>query len=211
MDKKTIYILLIIAIMLSIASVVISFIRIEPITWDIVSILSFLVTILIGWQIYTIINVKKELDSLHSFKTEIEKSSKEIKEDVVRMQGEILNVIQEKIHDTRNNINEEWMRNVSFLSGYVLISSKNDAVGLVRFLFNQYFINQGKGGMVEELPYSLLATMMKAKDIKFEALVGLIKEVPFNEKEAFIHRVINSPSEPNELKELIKKLLKETL
>lgn len=211
MDKKTIYTLFIIAIMLSTASVVISFIRIEPITWDIVSILSFLVTILIGWQIYTIINVKKELDSLHSFKTEIEKSSKEIKEDVVRMQGEILNVIQEKIHETRNNINEEWMRNVSFLSGYVLISSKNDAVGLVRFLFNQYFISQGKGGMAEELPYSLLITMMKGKDIKFEALVGLIKEVPFYEKEAFIHRVINSPSEPDELKELIKKLLKETL
>ena len=56
-----------IAIIFSITAICISYIHAKPLSWDIagvlVGILSMLVTVLIGWQIYTIIDINKRIDN----------------------------------------------------------------------------------------------------------------------------------------------------
>ena len=56
-----------IAIIFSITAICISYTHAKPLNWDIagvlVSILSMLVTVLIGWQIYTIIDIGKRIDN----------------------------------------------------------------------------------------------------------------------------------------------------
>lgn len=63
MEKKCVIISCVVSAMLSISAVCISLLRCEPITMDwmgvLVGVLSFLVTILLGWQIYTLIDIQK--------------------------------------------------------------------------------------------------------------------------------------------------------
>lgn len=73
MKKENIHTgLSLIAIMFSITAICVSCIRINPLTWDVAGILvgalSMLVTVLIGWQIYTIIDVNKRIDNQVSIK-----------------------------------------------------------------------------------------------------------------------------------------------
>lgn len=80
MSKKRIYTLFIIAIVFSVASISISIycnIRLmEPITWDMLGILagilSVLVTVLVGWQLYNILSFESRINKL---KREIQKES----------------------------------------------------------------------------------------------------------------------------------------
>ena len=89
---------------ISIAAIIISIIALanvkptQELNFDymggIVGVLSFLVTLLIGYQIYTVINVKEELKELQKFRSEIntviEKKVKGIKE---QMDDELNNVL----------------------------------------------------------------------------------------------------------------------
>ena len=65
MSKKNIWILFGTSVLLSIASICISLLRSEPLTWDgmsaLVGILSLLVTLLLGWQIYTFIDIENKI------------------------------------------------------------------------------------------------------------------------------------------------------
>ena len=66
------------AILISIAALFVSWLRCEPLEADwigiLVGVLSLLVTILIGWQIYSVIDMKKTVDDIkiHSTKTQEE-------------------------------------------------------------------------------------------------------------------------------------------
>lgn len=208
MSKKRIYTLFIIAIALSLISLGLSFYHHhrlqEAVTWDslgiLVGILSLLVTVLIGWQIYTIINVKEELNSVQKFKSDTQKQLQLYKVE-----------IQKEIQEAKDKIRDEGIRNISFMGGYTLKISKGNAPETIKYLFNQHFINLNENGFAEELSYSLLTTIIKKTDIKFDTIKELVKDVPFNELEAFTHRVLTkTPPESSELKELIKRLLKET-
>lgn len=63
MNNKGIIILFVTSIALSFAAICLSYLRCEPITMDwmgvLVGVLSFLVTILLGWQIYTLLDIQK--------------------------------------------------------------------------------------------------------------------------------------------------------
>lgn len=63
MKNKAVIVLCAVSISLSLAALCISFFRCEPITMDwmgvLVGVLSFLVTILLGWQIFTLLDIQK--------------------------------------------------------------------------------------------------------------------------------------------------------
>ena len=63
MNNKTTIILFIVSILLSISALCVSILRCEPMTADwlgiLVGVLSLLVTFLLGWQIYTLIDIRK--------------------------------------------------------------------------------------------------------------------------------------------------------
>lgn len=99
MDKKTIYTLFIIAIVFSVASISISIycnVRLfEPIKWDMLGILagilSVLVTVLIGWQLYNIL----------SFESRINKLKREIKIESIKQSEALKKEIDYKIDDVQ--------------------------------------------------------------------------------------------------------------
>ena len=63
MKNKAVIVLCAVSIFLSLAALCTSYFRCEPITMDwmgvLVGVLSFLVTVLLGWQIYTLLDIKK--------------------------------------------------------------------------------------------------------------------------------------------------------
>ena len=65
----------VITLVIGIAALSVSFFRCEPITMDwmgvLVGVLSFLVTILLGWQIYTLIDIRKIQQDVKSNKAEM--------------------------------------------------------------------------------------------------------------------------------------------
>lgn len=74
MGNKSIIVLCIISIALSCAALCMSYLRCEPITMDwmgvLVGILSLLVTFLLGWQIYTMFDIRKIQEEVKKDKTE---------------------------------------------------------------------------------------------------------------------------------------------
>ena len=74
MNKKTTIVLFIVSMLLSISALCVSILRCEPMTADwmgiLVGVLSFLVTILLGWQIYTLIDIRKIQQDVKKNKTE---------------------------------------------------------------------------------------------------------------------------------------------
>lgn len=63
MKNKAVIVLCAVSISLSLAALCIAYFRCEPLTMDwmgvLVGVLSFLVTLLLGWQIYTLIDIRK--------------------------------------------------------------------------------------------------------------------------------------------------------
>lgn len=91
MNKKTIYTLFIIAIVLSVVSISISIycnVRLfEPIKWDMLGILagilSVLVTVLVGWQLYNILSFESRINKLkREIKIESIKQSEALKKEI---------------------------------------------------------------------------------------------------------------------------------
>lgn len=75
MNKRTIIILFVVSIVLSISALCVSLLRCEPITAEwmgvLVGILSFAVTILLGWQIYTLMDIRKIQKEVKDNKAEV--------------------------------------------------------------------------------------------------------------------------------------------
>lgn len=110
MSKKRIYTLFIIAIVFSMTSIIISIycsIRlVEPIKWDMLGvlagILSILVTILVGWQLYNLLSFDSRINKL---KQEIQKESIKqlvlLKNESIKQSEALKKEISYKIDDTQ--------------------------------------------------------------------------------------------------------------
>ena len=103
MKKASISIFLsIIAIIICIINFFVFNIRVAPYEFDVygvlVGILGILVTFLLGWQIFSVFQMKKEIDKLKAdisqeVDTEIEKLRKDIKEHTNEMDDELRNLV----------------------------------------------------------------------------------------------------------------------
>lgn len=125
MRKKNVLILFGASILLSIISICISLIRSEPLTWDgmsvLVGILSLLVTILLGWQIYTFIDIENKIKRI--IKEEFDKKTKDVYTAIIG------NTLTYQVEDAKFYIeNREWNRALSLqthiLQGYINLNQK---------------------------------------------------------------------------------------
>lgn len=123
MSKKRIYTLFIIAILLSTASLIISFIRIEPVTWDglgvLAGILSILVTLLLGWQIFYAIDIEKRMQAI-------------VKREALKTKDEIANVLQKYV------INNNIISNIESLKYYITNRQWSRVASLYSRLIDDY-------------------------------------------------------------------------
>lgn len=132
MSKKSIWILFGVSILLSIISICISLVRSEPLTLDgmsvLVGILSLLVTLLLGWQIYTFIDIKCRIKNM--IKEEIDGKAKYV------YNGIIGNAITYQVEDVKfYTIEKDWNRVLSLynniLRGYIKLEDKGNIEEMV--------------------------------------------------------------------------------
>ena len=110
MSKKNIWILFGTSVLLSIASICISLLRSEPLTWDgmsaLVGVLSLLVTLLLGWQIYTFIDIKGRIKEM--VKKEVDGKAGDV------YNGIIGNTIIYQVEDAKfYTLEKDWNRVLS--------------------------------------------------------------------------------------------------
>ena len=132
MSKTRICILFGISVLLSIASICISLIRSEPLTFDgmsaLVGILSALVTVLIGWQIYTFVDIKSRV------KEEVQKAINEKADSVYK--GIVGNTLIYQVEDARfYSLEKDWNRVLSLynniLRGYIRLGDKENIESMI--------------------------------------------------------------------------------
>lgn len=117
MNKRKVYTLFIIAVVFSFSSFCVSLIRVEPITWDslegLAGILSILVTLLLGWQIFYVIDIERKMKSIVN--KELAKTKDEVANVLYR--SIISNSLEENIESIKYYItNREWSRVASIYS-----------------------------------------------------------------------------------------------
>ena len=132
MSEKKIWTLFGISVLLSIASICISFIRSEPLTFDgmsvLVGILSLLVTLLLGWQIYTFIDIKGRIKEM--VKMEVDGKAE------YAYKGIIGNTITYQIEDAKfYSVEKDWNRVLSLynniLRGYIKLGDKKEIEDMI--------------------------------------------------------------------------------
>lgn len=178
MSKKRIYTLFIIAIALSAVSLTVSFVRIEPVTWDglggLAGILSILVTLLLGWQIFYAIDIEKRMQSI-------------VNRELFKTKDEIANVLHKYV--INNNIitnaeslkyyitNREWSRVVSLCSrlieDYIKINDRENLEQMIETLEELY---KTHGNEIQKFQtIELIKSLKKSMSISDKALNLLCK------------------------------------
>lgn len=132
MSEKKIWTLFGISVLLSIASICISFIRSEPLTFDgmsvLVGILSLLVTLLLGWQIYTFVDINNRVKKeVHEFLNK--------KADSV-YKGIVGNTLIYQVEDAKfYSLEKDWNRVLSLynniLRGYIRLGDKENIESMI--------------------------------------------------------------------------------
>lgn len=139
MSKKNIWILFGTSVLLSIASICISLLRSEPLTWDgmsaLVGILSLLVTLLLGWQIYTFIDIKGRIKEM--VKKEVDGKAGDV------YNGIIGNTIIYQVEDAKfYTLEKDWNRVLSLynniLRGYIRLEDKKNIEEMVKAIGTLY-------------------------------------------------------------------------
>lgn len=117
-----------ISLLISIASLVLVGARIKPIQWDwlgiLVGVLALLTTILIGWQIYNVVNFDNE--------------RKRMKEEV--------NQIQQRLVDTANHLKQEHNDALYSIMGEMALMYNNEA-NIRDFKFVNYMLSSAMYGL----------------------------------------------------------------
>lgn len=168
------------------------FIRIEPISYDymgvLIGILSLLVTILIGWNIYTFIDIKGTSQKIDKFRAEFEgrikKSSSETQFDVkmemmrvvpvliARQQGDLISSLQfmfKAFHENKNNENLAKMMAREYILQTIMALINNENKNLINHL-----VNDMKGTLkVEEIEDFLHDFMSYSEEEKNQRYAGM--------------------------------------
>lgn len=175
MSRKNIWILFGISVLMSIASICISILRTEPLTWDgmsaLVGVLSLLVTLLLGWQIYTFIDIKGRIKEM--IEKELDGKSEYV------YTGIIGNTITYQIEDAKFYTYErDWNRVISLynsiLNGYIKLERKKDIEDMVdniSLFFKQHFNDISP--IYREVTIQTLKRAIQYTDKAYELLIVL--------------------------------------
>lgn len=161
----------IISLMLSLISICIAAYRTPELGFDyqgmIVGVLSLLITILIGWQIYTTINVKEELDGIKDIRKEIDKQETDIYvrsvNNMFEFQSAMFMMYDNKNDKGKNDVFQLYLHGISAIYHLCELAKQEECKSIVNILIARKELlmsEKFQKGQIE----SLKDTLLSAKD-----------------------------------------------
>lgn len=144
----------------------------------IVEMLALLVTILIGWQIYTAINVKEELKDIKDLRREINKQERDIyirsTNNLFEFQSAMFMMYDNKKEKSNSDIFQLYLHGISSIYHLCSLGKQNECTSIVNILIARKSILMSEKFQKEQID-SLMDILLSAMDIsKVENAVLLV-------------------------------------
>ena len=144
----------------------------------IVGMLALLVTILIGWQIYTAINVKEELKDMKDLRREINKQERDIyirsTNNLFEFQSAMFMMYDNKKEKSNSDIFQLYLHGISSIYHLCSLGKQNECTSIVNILIARKSILMSEKFQKEQID-SLMDILLSAMDIsKVENAVLLV-------------------------------------
>lgn len=144
----------------------------------IVGMLALLVTILIGWQIYTAINVKEELKDIKDLRREINKQERDIyirsTNNLFEFQSAMFMMYDNKKEKSNSDILQLYLHGISSIYHLCSLGKQNECTSIVNILIARKSILMSEKFQKEQID-SLMDILLSAMDIsKVENAVLLV-------------------------------------
>lgn len=144
----------------------------------IVGMLALLVTILIGWQIYTAINVKEELKDIKDLRREINKQERDIyirsTNNLFEFQSAMFMMYDNKKEKSNSDIFQLYLHGISSIYHLCSLGKQNECTSIVNILIARKSILMSENFQKEQID-SLMDILLSAMDIsKVENAVLLV-------------------------------------
>lgn len=144
----------------------------------IVGMLALLVTILIGWQIYTAINVKEELKDIKDLRREINKPERDIyirsTNNLFEFQSAMFMMYDNKKEKSNSDIFQLYLHGISSIYHLCSLGKQNECTSIVNILIARKSILMSEKFQKEQID-SLMDILLSAMDIsKVENAVLLV-------------------------------------
>lgn len=144
----------------------------------IVGMLALLVTILIGWQIYTAINVKEELKDIKDLRREINKQERDIyirsTNNLFEFQSAMFMMYDNKKEKSNSDIFQLYLHGISSIYHLCSLGKQNECTSIVNILIARKSILMSEKFQKEQID-SLMDILLSAMDIsKVENAVLLV-------------------------------------
>lgn len=144
----------------------------------IVGMLALLVTILIGWQIYTAINVKEELKDIKDLRREINKQERDIyirsTNNLFEFQSAMFMMYDNKKEKSNSDIFQLYLHGISSIYHLCSLGKQNECTSIVNILIARKSILMSEKFQKEQID-SLMDILLSAMDIsKVENVVLLV-------------------------------------
>lgn len=144
----------------------------------IVGMLALLVTILIGWQIYTAINVKEELKDIKDLRREINKQERDIyirsTNNLFEFQSAMFMMYDNKKEKSDSDIFQLYLHGISSIYHLCSLGKQNECTSIVNILIARKSILMSEKFQKEQID-SLMDILLSAMDIsKVENAVLLV-------------------------------------
>lgn len=144
----------------------------------VVGMLALLVTILIGWQIYTAINVKEELKDIKDLRREINKQERDIyirsTNNLFEFQSAMFMMYDNKKEKSNSDIFQLYLHGISSIYHLCSLGKQNECTSIVNILIARKSILMSEKFQKEQID-SLMDILLSAMDIsKVENAVLLV-------------------------------------
>ena len=144
----------------------------------IVGMLALLVTILIGWQIYTAINVREELKDIKDLRREINKQERDIyirsTNNLFEFQSAMFMMYDNKKEKSNSDIFQLYLHGISSIYHLCSLGKQNECTSIVNILIARKSILMSEKFQKEQID-SLMDILLSAMDIsKVENAVLLV-------------------------------------
>lgn len=151
----------------------------------IVGMLALLVTILIGWQIYTAINVKEELKDIKDLRREINKQERDIyirsTNNLFEFQSAMFMMYDNKKEKSNSDIFQLYLHGISSIYHLCSLGKQNECTSIVNILIARKSILMSEKFQKEQIDSSmdiLLSAMDISKVENAVLLVNLLSVAP---------------------------------
>lgn len=144
----------------------------------IVGVLALLITVLIGWQIYTTINMKEELKDIKDLRKEINKQERDIyirsTNNLFEFQSAMFMMYDNKKEKSNSDIFQLYLHGISSIYHLCSLGKQNECTSIVNILIARKSILMSEKFQKEQID-SLMDILLSAMDIsKVENAVLLV-------------------------------------